>query len=486
MQNLENILQSIDYQLVSGSLTQNINSIQFDSRKAGAGSVFVAFRGTNTDGHQYIDQVIAAGAQAIVCEQVPQSLSAGVTYIQVANSARALGQIASNFYGNPSQKLKVVGITGTNGKTTNVTVLYKLFRALGYRVGLLSTVENRINDTVIPSNLTTPDAVTIQSLMAEMLQQGCTHCFMEASSHALVQERVAGIQFTGAVFTNITHDHLDFHQTFDNYIKAKKKLFDELPKNAFALINIDDKRGVVMLQNCAAKVQKTFALRTPADFKGKIIENTLQGLCLDINQKQAWFRLIGDFNAYNLLSIFGVASLLGESEEAILTELSNLSSAPGRFEQIRSAQGITGIVDYAHTPDALKNVLETIEQLRTEGQQIITVVGCGGDRDKTKRPIMAKIAVEFSQKVILTSDNPRTEEPMAILNDMLAGLGLLEKNKVKVIENRREAIQTACQLANSGDVILIAGKGHENYQEIQGIKYPFDDKEILLELFTKN
>jgi UDP-N-acetylmuramoyl-L-alanyl-D-glutamate--2,6-diaminopimelate ligase len=323
MQSLANILQSIDYQLISGNLAQNINSIQFDSRQAGAGSVFVAFQGTHTDGHQYIQQAIAQGAQVIVCEQVPQNLTAGITYIQVAHSARVLGQMASNFYGNPSQKLKVVGITGTNGKTTNVTVLYKLFRALGYRVGLLSTVENRINEAIIPSNLTTPDALTIQSLMAEMLKQGCTHCFMEASSHALVQERVAGIQFTGAVFTNITHDHLDFHQTFDNYIKAKKKLFDELPKTAFALVNIDDKRGAIMLQNCAAKVQKTFALRTPADFKGKIIENTLQGLLLDINQKQAWFRLIGDFNAYNLLSVFGVASLLGESEEAILTELSN-------------------------------------------------------------------------------------------------------------------------------------------------------------------
>ncbi|MCU0446527.1 MAG: UDP-N-acetylmuramoyl-L-alanyl-D-glutamate--2,6-diaminopimelate ligase [Microscillaceae bacterium] len=485
MQTLKKILQSIDYQLVSGNLDQNIDAIEFDSRKARNGSMFVAFKGTNTDGHQYIGKAIELGSQVIVGEVVPTNLPEGITFIQVQNSAKALGQMAANFYDNPSQKLKVVGITGTNGKTTNVTVLYKLFCALGYRVGLLSTVENRIHETVIPSNLTTPDAVTIQALMAEMVKQGCTHCFMEASSHAIVQERIAGINFAGAVFTNITHDHLDFHQTFDNYIKAKKKLFDELPKTAFALVNIDDKRGAVMLQNCAAHTQKTFALRNPADFKGKIIENTIQGLFLEINQRQAWFRLIGDFNAYNLLSVFGVAYLLGESEEDVLTELSNLSSAPGRFEQVRSPQGITGIVDYAHTPDALKNVLETIEQLCAEGQQVITVVGCGGDRDKTKRPIMAKIAVEFSQQVILTSDNPRTEDPEAILADMVAGLSPSDKHKVKVIENRREAIKTAYSLAHAEDVILIAGKGHENYQEIQGVKYPFDDKEVLLEMFKQ-
>jgi UDP-N-acetylmuramoyl-L-alanyl-D-glutamate--2,6-diaminopimelate ligase len=478
---LTDILNNITYQLIQGDINQSVSAIHFDSRKVSPQSMFVAFQGTHTDGHQYIDKAIELGAQVIVCQQVPELLQSEITYLQCPDSAKALGWLAANFYGNPSRKLKVVGVTGTNGKTTNATLLFKLFRRLGYRVGLLSTVQNQINDLVIPSNLTTPDAVEIQSFMAKLLAEGCTHCFMEASSHAIVQERIAGIEFTGAVFTNITHDHLDFHKTFDNYIKAKKKLFDDLLPSAFALVNVDDKRGMVMLQNCPAKTQKTFALKNPADYKAKLLENTLQGLCLEIDNQAIWFRLIGDFNAYNLCGVFGAACLLGENPEAVLTELSDLTTAPGRFEQIRSSRGITGIVDYAHTPDALKNVLETIEQLRQDAQQVITIVGCGGDRDKTKRPIMAKIAVNFSQQVILTSDNPRSEDPMTILDEMAEGLSIIEKKKVKVIENRREAIRKACELAGEGDIILVAGKGHENYQEIKGIKYPFDDKEVLKE-----
>lgn len=481
LMNLENLLQNISFDLIQGDLNMEIQNIQFDSRKINSESVFMAVKGTQTDGHAYINKAIELGARAIVCENLPENLAENITFIRVENSAKALGLLAANFYGKPSQKLKVVAVTGTNGKTTTATLLFKLFRKLGYSVGLLSTVQNQINEQIIPAALTTPDALEIQALMAQMLRKGCTHCFMEASSHALVQERTSGINFCGAIFSNITHDHLDFHETFDNYIKAKKKLFDELPKNAFALVNLDDKRGMVMLQNCQAKIQKTFALKKYADFNAKILENTLYGLLLDIKQQEIWFRLIGDFNAYNLLSVYAAALLLGEDETAILTELSGLQTASGRFEQIQSKTGITAIVDYAHTPDALKNVLETIEQLRKQDERIITVVGCGGDRDKTKRPIMARLACEFSQMVILTSDNPRTENPMDILGDMEAGLGILDKKKVQIIENRREAIRQACLLAEAGDVLLVAGKGHENYQEINGVKYPFDDKEILKE-----
>ncbi|MDX2305212.1 MAG: UDP-N-acetylmuramoyl-L-alanyl-D-glutamate--2,6-diaminopimelate ligase [Microscillaceae bacterium] len=482
MPKLQEIIKNLAIEIVQGDLEMEIPSLHFDSRKIEHGALFVAVKGLQTDGHLYISQALVRGAKAIFCEDLPEHLQEGICYLRSNQTARHLGQMAANFYGNPSHRLKVVGVTGTNGKTSTVTLLFRLFRRLGYHVGLLSTVQNQINEEVLPTDYTTPDAVEIQSLFTEMLRRGCTYCFMEVSSHALIQERTSGIEFSGAIFTNITHDHLDYHGTFDNYIRAKKKFFDELSQSAFALVNLDDKRGAVMLQNCQASVQKTFALHAMADFKSKIIENTIQGLLLHIHEQEIWFRLIGDFNAYNLLGVYAAASLCGEDPDAILTELSALTPPPGRFEQIGSDRGITAIVDYAHTPDALKNVLETISELRNSEQKIITVVGCGGDRDKTKRPIMAQIAVTYSNQVIFTSDNPRTEEPMQILKDMLDGVE--DKEKVLVIENRREAIERACQLAQHKDIILVAGKGHENYQEIQGIKYPFDDKAVLKEYLS--
>jgi len=479
MHALKDLLYNTDCQLQQGSLAISIDKVCFDSRLVVPNTLFVAIVGTQSDGHAYIQTAIENGATAIIAEIQVDNVPAHVTYFLASNSAKALGQIAATWYGNPSQKLKIVGITGTNGKTTVATLLFKLFRNLGYSVGLISTVRNQINDEIFATQFTTPDALTLQALLAEMLKKGCSHVFMEVSSHALVQERCAGLVFSGAVFMNITHDHLDFHGTFDNYIKAKKKLFDELTPSAFALVNVDDKRGRVMLQNCLAYKQKTFALQSLADFKGRILENTLQGLLLDIQQQEVWFRLIGNFNAYNLLCVYGTALLLGEQASTVLTELSGITGAEGRFEQIRSNSGITAVVDYAHTPDALKNVLETIEQLATEGQKIITLVGCGGDRDKTKRPIMARIACEFSHIAILTSDNPRTESPAQILDDMFEGVGILARKKAKRIEDRREAIAYACSIAQPNDIILVAGKGHETYQEVNGIRYPFDDKEVL-------
>jgi UDP-N-acetylmuramoyl-L-alanyl-D-glutamate--2,6-diaminopimelate ligase len=391
--------------------------------------------------------------------------------------------MAANFYGNPSEKIKVVAVTGTNGKTTTVTLLHQLFVRMGYSTGLLSTVENKINEEVIPSTHTTPDAVSVQALLRKMVEAGCTHCFMEASSHAIVQERIAGLKLSGAVFTNITHDHLDYHGTFDEYIKAKKKLFDELPKDAFALVNGDDKRGGVMVQNCRGTLQ-TFGLKSAADFKAKILSNTIEGLELDVNGKLIWFRMIGSFNAYNLLGVLGTAVLLGEDEDEVLRELSAIKGAKGRFDRI-SIGGITAIVDYAHTPDALDNVLKTINAFRTGNEQLITVVGCGGNRDKTKRPTMAKIAVSESTKAIFTSDNPRFEEPAEILKDMQAGVGPTDFRKTLTIEDRREAIKTALLLCQKGDIVLIAGKGHEDYQEIKGVKHHFDDAEVVTELLTQ-
>ncbi|TAF67809.1 MAG: UDP-N-acetylmuramoyl-L-alanyl-D-glutamate--2,6-diaminopimelate ligase [Cytophagales bacterium] len=479
---LSELLESIAYDTTQNT-TLSINQIQFDSRKIQANDLFVAIKGTQTDGHEHITKAIENGAVAIVCEQLPSTLVPHITYIKVADSATALGKIAAQYHQNPSEKLRIVAITGTNGKTTTATLCYRLFRQLGYQTGLLSTVENRVNDKVYPANLTTPDPLQMQALLAEMVKENCTHVFMEASSHAIVQQRMAGLKITGAVFTNITHDHLDFHGTFDNYIKAKKKLFDELPPKAFALVNIDDKRGTVMLQNCPAQRQYTFALKSDADFKTKIVENTLEGLFLEMNRKQIWCRLIGSFNAYNLTAILGIASLLGEDEDHILAELSNLEGANGRFEKIIAPNGVIGIVDYAHTPDALENVLRTLKDTCQEGQNIITVVGCGGNRDTTKRPIMAKIAAQFSHQVILTSDNPRFEDPHQILAEMEKGLSPIDKNKTKTIENRKEAIKQAYQMAKKQDVILIAGKGHETYQEIQGTKYPFDDKAVLQSFF---
>lgn len=476
---LKEILNKVSLLSTSGDPELEILNIAFDSRKVSSGSLFVATTGTIADGHNYITKAIENGAVAVICQTLPVEMPENIAFVQVKNSAIALGQIAANFYNNPSNKLKVVAVTGTNGKTTTATLLFKLFRALGYNVGLLSTVQNQINEEVIPATHTTPDAIAINQIMKLMVEKGCTHCFMEASSHAIHQERMAGLKLDGAMFTNITHDHLDYHGTFDNYIAAKKKLFDDLPSTAFALVNIDDKRGKIMLQNTKGS-KNTFALKTPADFKTKIISNTLEGLELDINGQQVWFRLIGEFNAYNIIGIYGAACLLGEDPVEVMMQLSAIETAKGRFEQILSTSGITGIVDYAHTPDALKNVLETITALKEDGgRQVITVVGCGGDRDKTKRPIMAEIACKFSDKVIITSDNPRSEDPEVIIAEMMQGVSAVNYKKVLKITDRREAIKTACMLASKEDIILVAGKGHENYQEIKGIKHHFDDKEEL-------
>ncbi|MTI21913.1 UDP-N-acetylmuramoyl-L-alanyl-D-glutamate--2,6-diaminopimelate ligase [Fulvivirga sp. RKSG066] len=478
MAELRDILYKVSLISASGDMQREIKSVTFDSREVGKGSLFVAVRGTQVDGHDYIDKAIEAGAETIVCEELPEDIIDGVTYVAVQNTAAALGLIASNFYGNPSSKLKLVGITGTNGKTTIATLLFDLYKKLGFPVGLISTVQNQINDKVIPSSHTTPDALRLNELLAQMVESGCELCFMEVSSHALEQHRVEGVSFKGAVFTNISHDHLDYHKTFEAYIKAKKKLFDGLGAQAFALSNVDDKRGRVMLQNTKAE-KNTYALKTVANFKSKLVSNTIQGIEMEIDGKNAWFRLIGDFNAYNLTAVFATAVLLGEDADEVLQQLSLLEGAPGRFEQVTSDAKITAIVDYAHTPDALKNVLETINELRTGNEQVITVVGCGGNRDKTKRPLMASIACGLSDKVVLTSDNPRHEDPMAIIKDMQEGVSPVDYKKTVVLADREEAIKTACLLATEGDIILVAGKGHETYQEVKGVKHQFDDKEVL-------
>ncbi len=480
---LKDILYKVSLTSTYGDMERKVSEVVFDSRKVVENCAFVAVKGTQVDGHDFIALALEKGATTIVCEQLPETLATGITFIQVVDSAKALGIMAANFYGNPSEKIKVVAVTGTNGKTTTVTLLHQLFVRMGYSTGLLSTVENKINEEVIPSTHTTPDAVSVQALLHKMVDAGCTHCFMEASSHAIVQERIAGLKLAGAVFTNITHDHLDYHGTFDEYIKAKKKLFDELPKDAFALVNGDDKRGGVMVQNCRGTLQ-TFGLKSAADFKAKILSNTIEGLELDVNGKLIWFRMIGSFNAYNLLGVLGTAVLLGEDEDEVLRELSAIKGAKGRFDRI-SIGGITAIVDYAHTPDALDNVLKTINAFRTGNEQLITVVGCGGNRDKTKRPTMAKIAVSESTKAIFTSDNPRFEEPAEILRDMQAGVGPTDFRKTLTIEDRREAIKTALLLCQKGDIVLIAGKGHEDYQEIKGVKHHFDDAEVVTELWTQ-
>lgn len=435
-----------------------ISSVTFDSRTVKKDSLFVATFGTNSDGHLFIDKAIENGAIAIVCEILPENKNESVTYVKVTDSSFALGIMACNYFDNPSEKLKLVGVTGTNGKTTTVTLLFNLFRSLGYSVGLLSTVQNKINNNIIPATHTTPDALTLNQLLSTMVEQGCEFAFMEVSSHALDQNRVTGINFTGAVFTNITHDHLDYHKTFDEYIKAKKKFFDILSNTAFALVNRDDKNGSVMLQN--TKAQKyTYGLRSVADFKCKIIENHLNGLLLNIDSKEVWVKLIGTFNAYNVLAVYATSILLKEDKTNILTALSNLNSVEGRFQYIKSTGGIIGIIDYAHTPDALKNVLETIKDIRTGNEQVITLVGCGGNRDSAKRPVMAAIACEYSNKVILTSDNPRNEDPEDILNQMEKGISPVDAKKTLRISDRKEAIKTACSLSNSGDIILIAGQG---------------------------
>lgn len=484
MKLLRDILFKCSIVEVKGSTNIAVTTVVFDSRKVEKHSLFVAVKGVSSDGHDFIDTAIKQGAIAIVCEELPKEINESVSYVKVKDSSAALAFIACNYYDNPSEKLKLVGITGTNGKTTTTTLLFNLFKTLDHKVGLLSTVENRINNEIIPATHTTPDALQLNALLDQMVEKGCTHCFIEVSSHAVIQHRITGLKFAGAVFTNLTHDHLDYHKTFESYRDAKKGFFDMLEDDAFALVNNDDRNGMFMLQNCKG-AHKTYSLRSVSDFKVKILENHFNGMLLNIDNIDVWVKLIGSFNAYNILAAYAVAVLLKEDKQNALTTLSSLNSVEGRFEYIRSANGITGIVDYAHTPDALKNVLQTIADIRTGNEQVITLVGCGGDRDPYKRPIMAEIAAKLSNKVILTSDNPRSEDPEEILNQMQSGLDPVAKSKALKITDRREAIKTAIAFAKSGDIILVAGKGHEKYQEIKGVKHPFDDMEILKNIFSE-
>ncbi|SDS07654.1 UDP-N-acetylmuramoylalanyl-D-glutamate--2,6-diaminopimelate ligase [Mucilaginibacter mallensis] len=482
MKYLSEILEGLAFTELQGSADTEITAVVFDSRKVVPGCLFVAVKGTVVDGHDYIDQAMKDGATVIICEDLPAHTASEVDFLMVANSAIALGIVAANFYDIPSAKLKLVGVTGTNGKTTIATLLYQLFRDLGYKCGLLSTVENQINGKIIPSTHTTPDPVELNRLMDDMVNAGCDYCFMEVSSHAVAQHRIVGLQFAGGIFTNLTHDHLDYHKTFALYLKAKKTFFDELPKSAFALTNLDDKNGNVMLQNTNAH-KKTYGLKNMADYKAKILENQFGGLLLQIDSEDVWFKMVGTFNAYNLMAVYAAAMLLEQDKAKVLTILSKLTGAEGRFEYVIAPNKIIGIVDYAHTPDAVQNVLSTIHDIRKGNEKVITVIGCGGDRDKTKRPIMAKVACEWSDKVILTSDNPRTEDPAQIIKDMEEGVDPAFKRFTISITDRREAIKTACHLARPGDIILLAGKGHEKYQEINGVKNHFDDMEELLEQF---
>jgi len=459
-----------------------ITGIQFDSRKVLPGNLFFAVRGLTSDGHAFIETAIEKGASAIVCEQLPFDIHAEICYLVVGKSSMALGMMTSTFYGNPSEKLKLVGVTGTNGKTTTVTLLHRLFFELGFGTGLISTIQNKINQLEVPATHTTPDPVQLNELLATMVSEGCEYCFMEVSSHAVDQQRIAGLTFAGGIFTNLTHDHLDYHKTFDAYLQVKKSFFDDLPAAAFALANKDDKNGRVMIQNTPA-ARYTYSLLAMADFRCRILENQFHGIHLNLDGHEVWFKLIGTFNAYNLLAVYAAAILLGQDKTEVLTLLSRMEPVAGRFNYVKSPTGVTAIVDYAHTPDALKNVLETINEIRAHKEQLITVVGAGGNRDATKRPIMAKIAASLSDWVILTSDNPRNEEPEAILAEMRSGVEILQAKKVLVIVNRLEAIKTACALASPGVIILVAGKGHENYQEVKGIRHHFDDKEVLQEIF---
>ena len=480
---LKDILYKVSIKSVNGDTNIAVKDLQTDSRKVSAGSCFIAVAGTAVDGHNFIDIAIEAGALSIVCETLPQQVKEHVTYVQVENTAVATAYMSHNFYGEPSTKLKLVGVTGTNGKTTIVTLLWNLFTALGYKCGLISTVQNQVANTIIESTHTTPDAISLNKLLKQMLDEGCEYVFMECSSHAIQQHRITGLLFTGGIFTNITHDHLDYHKTFDEYIRVKKSWFDSLPKSAFAISNADDKRGGVMLQNSAAK-KYFYSLKTMADFKGKILDNSLSGLHMTINETEVHFKMIGEFNAYNLLAVYGTALSLGQEKHKVLQLLSGLSGAEGRFDYFLSTnKHVVGIVDYAHTPDALLNVLATIKNLRNGNEQVITVVGCGGNRDKTKRPVMAEVACEYSDKVIFTSDNPRNEDPLEILKDMEAGVNVVARKKYITIADRKEAIKTAVSLSNDEDIVLIAGKGHEKYQDIKGVKYDFDDKKVLKEMF---
>ena len=482
LKKLEDILVGVRVEEISGNPLLPVGKLVFDSREVQAGDVFVAVRGTQVDGHRFINQAVEKGAATVVCEQLPESLNDKVVYVRVKNSALALGEMASNFYDKPSEKLKLVGITGTNGKTTIATLLHQLFLALGYRAGLLSTIVNKIGQKEVPASHTTPDAVEINRMLNEMVNAGCDFVFMEVSSHAVVQERIAGLHFAGGVFTNITHDHLDYHKTFKEYIAAKKNFFDRLPQEAFALVNADDRHAGVMLQNTKAK-KYTYGLQNMADFRARVLEDAFSGLEMLLDGREFFSPMVGAFNASNLLAVYAVALLLGQDREEVLPALSTLTGAEGRFELLHSPGGVVCIVDYAHTPDALKNVLKTIGEIRSGNEKLITVVGAGGDRDKTKRPEMAAIAAALSDRVVLTSDNPRSEKPEEILQDMKAGIDPLHKKKTLVISDRREAIKTAYALASAGDIILVAGKGHEKYQEINGVKYPFDDKQVLVELF---
>ena len=491
MKPLTQLLKSIKPQEILGDVECDVTAIVFDSRQVaaivaeGGMPLYVAQRGTQTDGHRYIPQVVEAGGRVVVCEEFPEEPHPGVTYVKVRDSSMALGCLASAFHDNPSRKLKLVGITGTNGKTTTVTLLHRLFTLLGHKCGLLSTIVNKIGEEEVPATHTTPDAVELNTLLARMVEAGCEYCFMEVSSHAVCQHRISGLHFTGAIFSNITHDHLDFHKTFQNYIKAKKAFFDGLSKNAFALTNADDKNGMVMVQNCKARVC-TYSLLTAATFKGVVLDDSFKGLQMRVNGREVFFKLCGRFNAYNLLAIYGAAVLLGADEDEVLTRMSLLESAAGRFQLLYRQDGATAIVDYAHTPDALQNVLETIRETIGNRAEVITVVGCGGDRDRTKRPEMAAIACKYSSRVVFTSDNPRTENPGEILNEMLTGVPENKKKNILVIENRREAIKAACMMLPKDGVLLVAGKGHENYQEINHVKHHFDDSEEVRNCFSMN
>ncbi len=485
MKKLSDILVGVKLKEVIGSTDISIAHLELDSRNVQEAGLFVAIKGSASDGHDYIAQAESNLAAAVICEVMPEQRLAAVTYLRVENSAEALGIVASNFYNNPSSKLKLVAVTGTNGKTSIATMLFQLFTELGYVCGLLSTVENKIGEKIIPSTHTTPHAIAINELLNLMVEDGCAFCFMEASSHAIDQKRMFGLDIDGAVFTNLTHDHLDYHKTFKDYLKAKKELFDNLPSHAFSLSNADDKNGKVMLQNTKS-TKYYYAISGNADYSGRVLESDFSGMMLNFNGKELHVKLIGGFNAYNVLAVYGTALLLGQDETEVLVGLTTIEGAEGRFEyEISEQDKIAGIVDYAHTPDALKKVLETVTQLNLKSNQIITVVGCGGDRDKTKRPLMAAIAAKLSTKVVLTSDNPRTEDPNAILEDMQAGVAVIDKKKVLVIENRKQAIKTAVMLAEEEDIILVAGKGHENYQDVMGVKSHFDDKEELMNAFKE-
>lgn len=480
---LSDILYKVNIRSVAGSTAVEVSDVQIDSRKVKKGSAFIAVKGAAADGHQFIDKAIENGAWVVIFEEMPAVKKEDIVYVQVENSAAAASYMAMNFYGRPAEKLKLVGVTGTNGKTTIATLLYKLFTRLGYTCGLISTVENMIGDKKVPATHTTPDAISLNQMLRQMVDEGCSHVFMETSSHAVHQHRVTGLQYAGGIFSNITHDHLDYHKTFDEYIRVKKAFFDSLSSSAFAISNADDKRGTVMLQNTNAK-KYYYSLKTVADFKGKILDNSLNGLLMTVNEIEVHFRLIGEFNAYNLLAVYGAAICLGEDKQEVLTAMSMLTGAEGRFDYIVSPkEKIIAIVDYAHTPDALLNVLATIKKLKRGFEQVITVVGCGGDRDRTKRPVMAEAACEHSDRAIFTSDNPRTEDPVQIIKDMEEGLAAAYKRKYISIVDRKEAIKTAISLAKPEDIILIAGKGHEKYQEINGVRNHFDDKEVVKEFF---